>query len=157
MVFLAYLHKTRIFVSICQHFWHSIPAYYPHFRKQFTRIIPAFWQNLTRGRLWQHWIWVGRNIGHPYLVLASTSLNGFWDPWVLDPRDQTFCNCMRTFRDLVIQGSKGILAEQILIIKKNTWQCCIFWIIICSQCCISGNIAYLEYVCNPSAAYLVLS
>ena len=32
-------------------------AYYPHFRKKYTRIIPAFWLNLTRGMLWQHCSW----------------------------------------------------------------------------------------------------
>ena len=54
MVYLAYPHKTRVWAFICPHFVYFQPAFYPHFRKKYTRKIPAFLLNLTRGRFWQH-------------------------------------------------------------------------------------------------------
>ena len=54
MVYLAYPHKTCILAFICPHFLYFSFPYYPHFSKKYTCIIPAFWLNLTRGRLWQH-------------------------------------------------------------------------------------------------------
>ena len=45
---------ARILAFTCPHFWYFKPAYYPHFRKKYTSTTPAFWLNLTRGRLWQH-------------------------------------------------------------------------------------------------------
>ena len=88
MVFLANPHKTRIFAIKCPYFWYSIPAYYPHFRKKYTRIIPAFWPNLTCGRLCQHCtpysspyccIAPHRTRLHHYLLLHCTT------PYLINP------------------------------------------------------------------------
>ena len=87
---MAYPYKTRIFAFICLHFLYFQPAYYPHLSKKYTRIIPAFWQNLTRGRLWQHCIGIrllhpqhldGICTGqHPYRLPYDT-LSEYPEPW----------------------------------------------------------------------------